>query len=268
MKSKELKGTKIKVSKKDRVIDAIIVVVMLLILIATVYPMYYVCVASVSNSNAVAANPGKLLWPIDFSLYAYKLAFEHPLIMTGYKNTLIILFVSLPLNLLMTLLAGYFMAAENMKFKKIIVAFLMLPMYFNGGLIPGYLNIRDLGLYNSLWALILPGALSIFNAIICRTAIQSIPSSLVESAKIDGATDFIVLIKIIMPLIKATMAVLVLYYGVAHWNNWFNASIYIKDDVLMPVQNVLRFILLANDTSNSLASGMIGDAFNEYANAI
>ena len=268
MKKKNTVSKKIRVSTTDRIVDVIIVIVMLCILICTAYPMYYVCVASVSSGYAVSAKPGQLFWPEGFNLYAYKLALEHPLIMNGYKNTLIVLFVSLPINLLMTLIAGYFMACENMKFKKIIVIFMMIPMYFSGGLIPGYLNIRDLGLYNSLWALILPGALSIFNAIICRTAIQGIPDSLTESAKLDGASDMTILIKIILPLIKATAAVLLLYYGVGHWNSWFPASIYLNDNAKMPVQNVLRSILTANNESG-LAAGVGGmDNFDEYAHAI
>ena len=133
-----------------------------------------------------------------------------------------------------------------------IVAMLLLTMYFGGGLIPTYLNIKELGLYNSHWSLVIPGAVSIYNAIICKTAIEAVPESLSESAYLDGANDIQVLFKIIMPLIKPTLAVLVLYYGVSHWNSWFSASIYLEDPNLLPMQNVLRAIL-------NQASGMSGE---------
>ena len=122
------------------------------------------------------------------------------------------------------------MASKDVMFKPLIQGLIMFTMFFSGGMIPAYLNVRSLGLYNSLWALILPGALSVYNSIICKTAIESVPESLKESAYIDGANDVIILFKIIVPLIKATLAVLLLYYGVAHWNAWFNASIYLKDN--------------------------------------
>ena len=128
-------------------------------------------------------------------------------------------------------------------------------------MIPAYLNIIDLGLLDSIWALILPGV-SIYNSIICKTAIEAIPESLSESAYIDGANDFQILYKIIVPLIKPTLAVLLLYYMVGQWNSWFSASIYLKSDDKLPLQNVLRYILMANSGNN------LGDEYNEYAETI
>jgi len=134
-------------------------------------------------------------------------------------------------------------------------------------MIPDYLNIRSLGLYNSLWALILPGAISVYNTIICRTAIEAIPDSLSESAKIDGANDITVLFKIIFPLIKPTIVVLLLYYGIGHWNSWFPASIYLQDNYKLPIQNVLRAILIANSNIlNSAASE--NDKIDQFAETI
>ncbi|MFQ9800975.1 MAG: carbohydrate ABC transporter permease [Clostridia bacterium] len=143
----------------------------------------------------------------------------------------------------------------------------MLTMFFSGGLIPAYLNQRSLGLYNNLLALIIPGAVSLYNAIICRTAISGIPDSLVESAYIDGANDMVILFRIIAPLIMPTTAVLLLYYGVGHWNSWFSASIYIEDNNLLPLQNILRALLIAN--SDILGGGeSVGDEYNSYAETI
>ncbi len=148
--------------------------------------------------------------------------------------------------------------------KPVIQFIIMFTMFFNGGLIPIYLNIKDLGLYNSLWALILPGAVSVYNSIICRTAIQAVPESLHESASLDGANDFTILFRIIFPLIMPTVAVLLLYYGIGHWNAWFPASIYLKDNNKLPIQNIMRSILIAN--SNLMeASGGETDKVDDYA---
>ena len=175
--------------------------------------------------------------------------------------------LSLPLNIVMTLFCGYFMAAKKMFFKKYIVVFMMFTMFFSGGLIPAYLNQRSLGLFNNIWALVIPGALSLYNAIICKTAIEAIPEGLTESAYIDGANDVIILFRIVAPLIMPTMAVLLLYYGVGHWNNWFTASIYITDNNLLPIQNVLRALLIAN--TDVLGSGeSVGDQYDSYAETI
>jgi putative aldouronate transport system permease protein len=140
-------------------------------------------------------------------------------------------------------------------------------MFFNAGMIPNFLNIRGLGLYNSLWSLILPGAISVYNSIICRTAISTVPESLSESARIDGANDLTILFRIITPLIQPTMVVLILYYGVGHWNSWFSASIYIRDMLKLPIQNVLRSILIANsDILNAAATEK--DQINQFAESI
>jgi putative aldouronate transport system permease protein len=142
-------------------------------------------------------------------------------------------------------------------------------MYFNGGLIPSYLNVRELGLHNSHWALILPTVLSVYNAIICKTAIEGIPSSLSESAYLDGANDIQVLFRIIMPLIKPTLAVLVLYYGVGHWNSWFTASIYLEESELLPIQNILRAVLDTSEGGRTGSTGVTGmDGTDAFAEAV
>lgn len=152
-------------------------------------------------------------------------------------------------------------------FKPVIQFIVLFTMFFSGGMIPCYLNIRSLGLYNSLWSLILPGAMSVYNAIICKTAIEAMPDSLKESAYIDGANDLVILFRIVLPLIKPTIAVLLLYYGVSHWNSWFNASIYLRDNDKLPIQNIMRSILIANsNVLNSAASD--SDQVNQFAESI
>lgn len=263
----KVKKQKMKTSLGDKIFVVINSAILICLCIITLYPIWYVFCASMTSNTYLVSHPGILLWPHEMTFGAYKLAFSHPLLLSGYTNTLIILAVSLPINILMTLFAGYFMASKDVMFKPLLQGLIMFTMFFSGGMIPAYLNVRSLGLYNSLWALILPGALSVYNSIICKTAIESVPESLKESAYIDGANDVIILFKIIVPLIKATLAVLLLYYGVGHWNAWFNASIYLKDNEKLPIQNIMRAILIAN--SNVLNSAAAeNDQVNQFAEAI
>lgn len=247
----------------DILMDSIITVLLTALLIVCLYPMWYVVVASFSSSSAIAKSAGLMLLPEDFSFKAYSMVFSHSLLVSGFINSIKVLLLALPLNIIMTLLCGYFMASTGMLWKKPIVAMLMLTMYFGGGMIPGYLNIKELGLYNTIWSLVLPGALSVYNAIICKTAIESMPYGLQEAAYIDGANDLQIVFKIILPLIKPTLAVLTLYYGVGHWNSWFSASIYIKDNDKLPIQNILRSVLAQQ--SMVLESG---DTYDAYLEAI
>ena len=252
-------------SAEDWVLDIFIYSFLIFLTIVTVYPMWYVVVASFSPASYIANQGSRLLWPGEFSLAAYKMAFEHRTLMLGFKNSILILVMSLPINLFLTLLCGYFMASTKMMWKKPIIYMMLFTMFFSGGLIPAYLNVKQLGLYDSLWALVLPGALSIYNANICKTAMEGIPESLSESAYIDGANDCQVLFKILVPLLKPTIAVLTLYYGVAHWNAWFNAMVYIDDKKLKPAQLILRNILVENQ---ALANEGGASEFSEYAEAI
>jgi putative aldouronate transport system permease protein len=251
----------------DVIFDSLNTIIMLALCFITLYPMYYVLVASVSNNIALLASPGFLWYPKGFNFGAFRLAFTHPLLLSGYKNILIIMVVSLTLNIFLTLITGFFLASKNIFFKKPILFMILFTMFFRGGMIPDYLNIRSLNLYNTLWALILPGAVSVYNSIICRTAIEAIPDSLSESARIDGANDITILFRIIFPLIKPTTVVLLLYYGIGHWNSWFPASIYMQDNYKLPIQNVLRAILIAN--SNILNSAATeNDQINQFAETI
>ena len=262
--SKRLKSRE---SRGDRIFSGVNVVILLLLCVVTLYPIWYVLCASFTSNTYLISHPGMILWPHEFTLGAYKLALTHPLLISGYKNILIVLFVSLPLNILLTLFTGYFMAAKKVMFKPAIQFLILFTMFFSGGMIPSYLNIRSLGLYNSLFALILPGAVSVYNSIICKTAIEGMPDSLMESAYIDGANDLVILFRIVAPLIKPTLAVLLLYYGVGHWNSWFNASIYLQDNSKLPIQNIMRAILIAN--SNVLNSAAAeNDQVNQFAESI
>ncbi|MBR4442023.1 MAG: carbohydrate ABC transporter permease [Clostridia bacterium] len=251
----------------DRVFDFVNAFILILLCFVTLYPMYFVICASFTENTYLVTHPGAVFWPVGFTTGSYKLAFTHPLLVSGYKNILIVLGISLPINIFLTLCCGYFLSCKGVLLKKPVLFIIMFTMFFSGGMIPAYLNVRSLGLYNTLWALILPGAMSIYNSIICRTAIEAVPDSLSESAYLDGANDLVIVFRIILPLIMPTIAVLLLYYGVGHWNSWFAASIYLTDNTKLPIQNVLRAVLIAN--SNVLNSAAAeDDRVNEFAESI
>ena len=194
-------------------------------------------------------NSGFLLKPEGFSVDAYRAIFSNNVILNGYKNTLFILVVGTSINLIMTIAAAYVLSSKNVYWKPAIMMFIIITMYFQGGLIPTYLNIKRLGLYDSIWAVILPVSIDTFNLIIMRTYFMTIPDSLFESAELDGAGDFTKIRHIIIPLSGSIIAVMVLYYGVAHWNSWFNATMYIRQKDRQPLQVILREILILNETS-------------------
>ena len=257
----------IKASVGSCVFDVVNTIVLIALCFVTLYPMWYCLCASFTSTSYLSAHQGVLFWPHMFTTSAYRLAFTHPLLLSGYKNILIVLLVSLPINIILTLFTGYFLASKDVMLKPVIQFLIMFTMFFSGGMIPIFLNIRDLGLYNTLWSLILPGAISVYNCIICRTAIQAVPESLTESAYLDGANDLIIVFRITLPLIMPTIAVLLLYYGVGHWNAWFPASIYLQDNNKLPIQNIMRSILIANsDLLN--ASGSETDKVDDFAETI
>jgi putative aldouronate transport system permease protein len=219
-----------------------------LIAFATFYPVYYVLAASLSDNSLLMQHTGLLFAPKGFSFAAYERVFRNPMILVGYRNTLFILVVGVFLALLMTSICAYFLSRKNVFFKKPIMMAITFTMFFQGGMIPAYLNLRDLQLTNTLWGLIIPGMISVYNMIILRTSFQSIPESLTEAALIDGAGHIQILFRIVLPLSKAILAVMILYYGIAIWNAWFWASAILRRRELLPLQVILREILLQNST--------------------
>ena len=227
---------------------------MLGVTFVTFYPIYYIVVASISDPVALSQNYGLLWHPVgDITFQGYKMVFQNQGVIAGFKNTLFILVTGVLINMIMTTLGAFFLTIKGPKWKNVIAMMVVFTMYFNGGMVPSYLNVKELGLMNSIWSLILPGAITTTNLIIMKTAFEGIPDSLTESAQLDGATYWDVLWKIMIPLSKATLAVLVLYYGVAHWNSWFSASIYLQDSAKYPLQLVLCNILLLSQVENMAA---------------
>ncbi|GIP33402.1 carbohydrate ABC transporter permease [Paenibacillus sp. J2TS4] len=243
----------------ERLFDSLNTVFLLLCSVVFLYPMWYVLISSFSDAYAIASGQVKL-FPVGFNLNAYKLVFSDDNIWTSYGNTIFYVVVGTIINLIMTTLGAYPLSRKGLHGKNIIMAFIVFTMFFSGGLIPAYLNIRELGLFDTRWALLLPGAVSAFNLIVMRTFFQSIPDSLIESAKIDGAHDFKVLWKIVLPLSMPVIAVMTLFYAVGHWNSWFGAMIYLQDRSLFPLQLILREILIQSSAQNMLSSVNVDEA--------
>lgn len=251
----------IKKSKSRIAFEIFNTVFMLFLVCVTFYPILYIVFASLSEATELTRLGGGMLFrPLGFTLIAYEKAFANPNILSGYGNTIFVVVVGVILSMIFSIVGAYFLSRKNVAFKKIINIMIMFTMWFSGGLIPLYIAVRDIGLEGSLWSLIIPTLISTYNMIILRTAFYAVPESLEESARIDGAGHITILFKIMLPLIKATVAVVALYYGVHYWNSWFNASIYLQgQSEKWPLQLVLRQILIQNDTDSMLQGVGVGD---------
>lgn len=234
-----------------------------LLTIVFAYPLLYVLFASFSDPVRLVQHRGLLYAPLGFSLKGYQLVLDNPNIGVGYLNTLFYIVVGTGLNIVLTSMGAYALSRKTFYLKKPMMIMIVLTMYFQGGLIPTFLTVKNLGLIDSRLALILPTAILTWNLIVLRTAFAAVPDSLEESAKIDGANDLVILFRIIIPVSKATIAVIILFYTVFHWNSWFDAMIYLRDRKLYPIQLFLREILISNDTSSvNTVSDEIEDVFN------
>jgi putative aldouronate transport system permease protein len=231
--------------KKNRVdlFEVVNLLILLLVALVTLYPFLYVIFASLSDPVALMSNSSLLFKPVGFSWNAYAKVFQNSSIYSGYMNTIFYVVVGTAVNILATCIAAYVLSRKQFMLRRFFTLMFIFTMYFSGGLIPSYLLVKDLGLIGSRLALIIPGAVSTFNLMIMITGFEGIPQSLEESARIDGAGDWTILLRIVMPLAKPTIMVILLYYAVGHWNSWFNAMIYLRDAEKMPLQIFLRDIL-------------------------
>ena len=245
-----------RMSRSDVLFEIVIVVLLSIFSLIIVYPLIYVI--SASFSDAVSVTAGKMiLWPVDVTLSSYAEIFKNKNIMTGYKNSIIILFIGTVYNVAMTILAAYPLSRRTLWGRNVLMKFITFTMFFSGGLIPVYLMVsKTLGLTNSWAALILPGSVSVYNLIIMRTFFStSIPYELQEAAEIDGASHFLTLTRIILPLSGPIIAVIALYYGVGHWNSYFSALLYIADESKQPLQLFLRKVLIISSSQSLMDMG-------------
>lgn len=238
----------------DRIFDIVNYCIMAILVLVFVWPLWFVVIASISNPDAVWA--GKIiLFPQDVTFTCYERIFEYKQIWIGYRNTILYTVAGTTLNVVMTVLVAYPLSRKDLLFGGFFTRMFMVTMYFGGGLIPSYLLVQRLGMVNTPLALIIPGAVSFFNVIIAKSFFtNTIPDSLEEAASIDGANTWTYFLKIVLPLSKAIVAILVLYYAVGHWNSYFGALIYINDPDLQPLQLVLRNILINDSTVDMMES--------------
>jgi putative aldouronate transport system permease protein len=228
--------------------------VLTLLSVIVLYPLIFILSSSLSNPLEVVKG-NVWLFPKDWTLDAYKMVFRDADIMIGYRNTILYALTGTLINLIMTICAAYPLSRKDFVGRNWITGILVFTMFFSGGLIPTYLVIKSLGMVNTFWAMVIPNAVSIFNIIIMRTFLQtSIPGELQEAAFVDGCSNIGTLVRIILPLSKPILAVMVLFYGVAHWNAFFNALIYLSDRGKFPLQLVLREILIQNQMSEQIMS--------------
>ena len=250
MKAKAITN-KVGIPREDKIMYGIIYAVMVILLVIVIYPLVYIVSSSFSSGSAVSA--GKvLLWPVEFSTTGYEIIFSYKLVWSGYWNTIVITVVATAINLVLTIMAAYPLSRRDFYGRNFYMTLFMIIMFFSGGMIPNYILMTKLDLINTRWAIILSGAISVHNMIIMRTYFQnSIPYDLFEAARLDGITDWGYLFKIVLPLSKAIICVILLYYAVAHWNAYFNSMLYLRDRELYPLQMVLRDVLNASNVDLS-----------------
>ncbi len=244
-----------------RVFDVFNYIFLTLLAIVTLYPMVYVLFASVSNPTLFKMHQFVVLWkPLGFQVDTYKLVFKNPMIVRGFLNTLLYMTAGTCISMILSFLGAYALSRKGYSLKRFFTFLIMFTMYFSGGLVPTFLWIMQMGMIDTIWAILLPNALSTYNMIVIRTAFDAVPPSLEESAKIDGANDFTILFRIMLPLCIPTIAVVGLYYAVGRWNEWFNAVIYLRTRTRFPLQLILREILITGSAESMAASAAAGSA--------
>ena len=259
---KETRLSRSRETKGDKVFQFIVGLLMFLTLIIVLYPLIYILSASVSNPYAVSR--GKMwLWPVGFTFEGYKLLFTYQDIWTGYGNTILYTVLGTLLALAVTLPAAYAMSRPEFVGRGALMVMVMITMFFSGGLVPTYLNIRKLGLLNTRTLMIICGASSAYNLLVSRSFFSALPNDLVEAARIDGAGNFRIFYQMVLPLSKPIIAVMAMYFAVSHWNDYMTALIYLQDRKLFNLQVILREILTQNELAASMATDVDALAYAE-----
>lgn len=252
----KLKSIRRQVTGKDLAFNIVLYAICIIILLIVVYPLYFIVIASFSNPTEVA-NGKVWLWPSQFTVDGYKEILRHAEIWVGYRNTIFYTVAGTLIGLAVNIPAAYALSRRDLVGRKVITFYFIFTMFFNGGLIPTYFTIRDFGLYNSFWVMVLPFSVVVYHIIIARTFFDSsLPQGLLDAAQIDGCSNLRFFFQIALPLSKAVLAVIALYTAVAQWNAYFNALVYIKDDGLKPLQLIIRSILIKNQSITGTGDGL------------
>ncbi|GIO59737.1 MULTISPECIES: carbohydrate ABC transporter permease [Paenibacillus] len=251
-----MKPSIMKEARADRWFTLLNYAVLSIILIVVLYPLIFVVSASFSSSTAVLS--GRVwLWPVEPTLEGYRAVFKNAMVVKGFLNTMFYTVAGTGINLVFSVMAAYPLSRKDFRGRNGFMLIFVFTMMFSGGLIPSYLLVKDLGMIDTVWAMLLPAALSVWNVIIMRTYFQTtIPDELLEASQLDGCSDLRFLLRIVLPLSGPILAVIALFYAVGHWNQYFNAMIYLKRAELYPLQLVLRDILVQNEVNID----MLGDA--------
>ena len=232
---------------------------MLLMICVTVYPVLYVIFASFSDSNRLMRHSGFLLYPVGTSLAAYKGVFENPMIISGYVNTIFYVALGLAISMIITVMGAYVLSRNRIVLKSLVWKLIVFTMYFSGGIVPYYILVKNIGIYNNIWAAVLPMVFTPMNLIIMRSALDNLPMSFEEAVEVDGGNDIVKLVSVIIPLSMPTISVVLLFYAVSMWNTWFIPSLLLKDRELYPLQLVLREILISESADDMMIDTGIGE---------
>lgn len=253
----------IRESADDRVFTIVNYIILFIFTITILYPLVYIVSASFSSSSAVVS--GKVwLYPVEPTLAGYEAVFKHRLIGSSFLNSVFYTVVGTVINVFITLIAAYPLSRKDFMPRNVIMALFVFTMMFSGGLIPSYLVVKGLGMIDTRWSLIIPGALAVWNMVIARTYFQTtIPDELLEAAQMDGCSDLTFVRKIVIPVSGPIIAVIALFYAVGHWNQYFNALLYLKHQELYPIQLVLRDILVQNEVDASMITDLADQATKE-----
>ena len=248
-----------RMGSSDAVLDIVLTIVLIIVGCIVAYPLLNVLASSFSSAEAVTSGRVWLL-PVEFTLDGYKAVFKTNDVLIGYRNSLFYMIFGTCINIAMTLLAAYPLSRSDMPGQGPIMLMFTFTMIFSGGMIPNYILVRDLGMLNTVWAMVIPGAISVHNMIITRTFIvNSIPKEMLEAAQIDGSSDIQYFFRMVLPLSGSVIAVITLYYAVAHWNAYMNAFMYLSEKRLYPLQIFLRDILISNKVENEMLMDEFGN---------
>ena len=242
-------------SRSDWVFDIFTYGLAAIILLIIIYPLYFIVIASFSNPTSVA-NGRVWFWPDGFTLEGYSALLETPQLWVGYKNTILYTAVGTIIGLVFNIPAAYALSRKDLYGRRVINVFFLIVMFFSGGLVPTFLVVQKVGLYNTFWVMVLPFAISIYNIIVARTFFESsIPPDLLDAAQVDGCNNLRFFFQIVLPLSKAIVAVIALWTAIGHWNSYFNALIYLREESRQPLQLILRNILITNQRLFAVTTG-------------